>query len=153
MSVDTGLRQGEVLKIQKRDTGFDYLWTYDTKNGQNRDVWLTGRAREVLERRAGAAGCFNPDDKVFKLKPRALQDQWRRMKTALGMDGDTEYTPHVLRHTFATRMLGAGVDIRTVQELLGHKRVETTQRYSHTSAERKRLAIERLSGVSAPVTV
>lgn len=93
VSVDTGLQQGEVLKIQKRDTGFDYLWTYDTKNGQNRDVWLTGWAREVLEQRAGAAGCINPDDKIFKLRPRALQHQWRRMKTALEMDGDTEYTP------------------------------------------------------------
>lgn len=63
------------------------------------------------------------------------------MKAAPGMDGHAEFTPPVPRHIFATQMFGAGVDIRTVQELPGHKRVDTMQQNSHTATERKRLAI------------
>lgn len=143
VSLDTGFRQGEVLKIVKRDVlESDDLWTFDTKAGDNRDVPLTARVKEILKRRA--ADCRHLDEKLFKQKPRWYRDHWKQMQSDLGMSDDRNYVPHVLRHTFATNIL-LHTDIRTAQELLGHKRIETTQRYAKTSAERKRLAIERLS--------
>lgn len=52
--------------------------------------------------------------------------------------------PHVLRHTFASRLVMAGVDIRTVQELMGHKDIDMTLRYVHLSPDHKRAAMETL---------
>src|SRR2546428_13434396 len=52
--------------------------------------------------------------------------------------------PHILRHTFASRLVMAGVDLRTVQELMGHKDINMTLRYAHLSPDHKRAAIETL---------
>lgn len=68
----------------------------------------------------------------------------RSFKTALERAGIENFRFHDLRHTFASHLVMAGVDLLTVKELLGHKTIEMTLRYSHLSGEHKAKAVQVL---------
>lgn len=141
-SIDTGFRQGEVLKQTVSNIDGSSIWALNTKNGDDRLVPLSERALEIVQRRARY---LNPDQLLFPFSSRYIHDRWKMMQSALGYAHDPNFIPHVLRHTFVTRLLFAGVDIRTVQILAGHRNITTTQGYAQTSPAVQKLAIGKLA--------
>ena len=75
------------------------------------------------------------------VSPRVVQLRLKRYLAAAGLD--PHLTPHKLRHSYATHMLDAGADLRSVQELLGHAHLVTTQVYTHVSTERLKKAYDK----------
>jgi hypothetical protein len=69
---------------------------------------------------------------------------FRHYAAAAGVDKRKKITPHTLRHVFATELLSAGANLRQIQELLGHKHLDSTQRYTHVNAHQLRGAVKRL---------
>ena len=74
------------------------------------------------------------------------KDAQKKLSAALNQGaGLTDVTPHTLRHTFASRLAMAGVDLRTIQELGGWAELEMLERYAHLSPSHKAEAVERLA--------
>lgn len=135
-----GLRISEALSLNRRDRPTGDSLVITGKGGKERLVPVLGVVREAIE--DYLESCPFPlkdDDPLFvgkrgkRLDPGILQKQVRRLRGLLGLPETA--TPHALRHSFATHLLSDGGDLRTIQELLGHASLSTTQRYTEVDAE------------------
>ena len=138
----SGLRISEALSLKRKDApikGRDML-RVTGKGSKTRVVPVLPIAREAVE--AYLKLCpmgLGSEDPLFvgvqgkQLSPRIIQLRIARARAVLGLPETA--TPHALRHSFATHLLGAGADLRSIQELLGHASLSTTQGYTEVDRE------------------
>ena len=103
-------------------------------------AWLERRAQRLRKLNKNSRALWI-GERGTRLTPRRVGQLVRRLALQAGLAKLP--TPHTLRHSFATHLLDHGADLRSVQELLGHKRLVTTQIYTHVSLERLREVYER----------
>jgi integrase/recombinase XerC len=107
------------------------------KGRKERIVPFGAQAARALEawlgQRGEADGALFTNARGGRLTVRSVHTIVRRSARAAGIT--RRVSPHTLRHTFATHLLDGGADLRAIQELLGHSRLSTTQRYTHVGAE------------------
>jgi len=148
-----GLRVGELIALRDQDLDLEAgLARVRGKGRKERLAHLGSYALKALKQWLSVRQLATPDAAggtapVFtnrfgrRLTTRSVGRMLEKLLARTGLDNRT--TPHTLRHSFATHLLDRGADIRSVQELLGHKSLVTTQIYTHVSTAGLRAAYER----------
>ena len=138
-----GSVEGRLFHLTWQDVDFKLgvIRVLQTKNGERREIPMTNTLRATLQhlpRRLSS-------DYVFPGKTgHGLVDIRKRFHRALQEAGIEGFVFHDLRHTFASHLVMAGVDLMTVKEFLGHKDIKMTLRYAHLAPDYKRAAITQL---------
>ena len=143
LALNTGMRKGEILCRKWHDIDFnrDIINLYNTKNGETRRIPLNAIAKSTLI----AVPKHHDSPYVFcNKKGEPYGDIKKSFLTAVKKSGIIDFHFHDLRHTFASHLVMAGVDLNTVRELLGHKSLEMTLRYAHLSPDHKKRAVDVL---------
>jgi site-specific recombinase XerD len=153
VALQTGLRKSEQYRIEKSHINFErrVLTVPSSKHGEMRHVPLNETVlatfKRLLTRSAKSSFVF-----VAKSGDERLHDSKHWFEDAVCESGVRDFTWHDLRHTFASRLVMAGVDLRTTQELMGHKTIQMTCRYAHLAPAHQLAAVEKLAAYRVPVS-
>ncbi len=147
----TGLRVSELISLRHQDLNLeDGFLICKGKGGKERIVPLGRSAIEaVLQYLDQARPAFSKGETEFLFltrrgKPFTRQGFWKLLKQyALEAGLERKISPHIFRHSFATHMLERGADLRSVQLMLGHSQITTTQIYTHVSRKRLRRVYDK----------
>ena len=149
IALHTGMQKSEQFTAtwDQVDLEKGYIYLSMTKNGSDRFVTLYGAAVAVLKglKKRHEELPLPPDSRLFHSKREGLIKNPRKwFATALEQAEIDDVTWHTLRRTFASRLVMAGVDLKTVQELMGHKTIAMTAQYAHLAPTHKLRALETL---------
>jgi integrase len=153
IALHTGMRRGEQYQCEWSWVDLDrrVLTVPRSKHGEKRRVYLNDDATaafRLLWRFSEGQG------KVFAHLYNSVKTIGARrwFEVALADSGIVNFRWHDLRHTFASRLVMAGVDIRTVQELMGHKTIQVTMRYAHLAPAHQLEAVQRLCNTDSALS-
>ncbi|MCL5794852.1 MAG: tyrosine-type recombinase/integrase [Patescibacteria group bacterium] len=153
----TGLRISELIGLNRDQINIEKgEFNVLGKGGKSRLVFLSQRAKEWLKkyldsRTDGEKAVFvhrtgdKLEDKTNRLTARSIQRNLHHYATAAGVI--KKVTPHTLRHSFATDLLSAGADLRSVQIMLGHSSITTTQIYTHVTNQQLKEVHKAFHGI------
>ncbi len=148
VALHTGLRQSEQLHLRWQDVDFTtgIITVPRSKHGETRRVPMNDTVREILRTRASRLKSRYVFPSATGKTPVDARNYMNRVfLKALRKAGIEGFRWHDLRHTFASRLVMAGVDLRTAQELMGHKTITMTLRYAHLSPAHQLDAVQRLN--------
>ncbi|MBI4057069.1 MAG: tyrosine-type recombinase/integrase [Elusimicrobia bacterium] len=142
IALNTGMRLGELVGLTWENVDLErgIITLTKTKNNKRREIPINGVARQVLE------GLPRDQEKILDFTN--FQNEF---PDTLKKAGIKDFHFHDLRHTFASHLVAKGVDLYTIQALLGHSSYEVTQRYAHLAPNQKRVAVEVLSSKWTPL--
>jgi integrase len=147
-ALDTGMRQGEIFSLRWRevdlDKGMITVAAFNTKTMRARTISLTARLARELEALAAQAP-KRPDDLVFGISDN-VKRSFDTVRRAVGLE-DVRF--HDLRHTAATRLVGANIPLSEVGRVLGHTQANTTYRYVNANLETAKRAAAALDAFNA----
>ncbi|MBZ0107860.1 MAG: site-specific integrase [Candidatus Scalindua rubra] len=143
VALNTGMRRGEIfgLKWEQVDLKHGFILLDVTKNGERREIPINTTLEYLFKEIPHSVESVY----VFAGKTgKPLTDIKTGFHTALRKAGISDFRFHDLRHTFSSQLVMAGIDLTSVKELLGHKSLTMTMRYSHLSPGHKRKAVNVL---------
>ena len=159
LSLHTGMRFGEITNLTWQDVDLQngIITIKDPKNNESRVAYITDNLKELLINKYKRENPKDPSELLFKdsngNRITKISHTFFRSANKLGLNNNIKdprdkVVFHTLRHTFASWLAINGTPIYTIKELMGHKTLAMTERYSHLIPDAKREAVERVFGKS-----
>ncbi|WP_075995943.1 tyrosine-type recombinase/integrase [Salaquimonas pukyongi] len=142
--VNTGARVGEALGLKWSDVDAHNATFWETKANTPRTVPLTRAAIAVLVAERGK----RPIGPFADIRYPNFRANWLKAKKRAGLQQDPQIVPHILRHTCASRLAQNGVDIKRIQEFLGHRTLAMTMRYAHLAPKHLQVCAQTLDEIN-----
>jgi integrase len=147
VALHTGMRLSEILKLKwdQVDLRHGFILLEITKNGERREIPIDNMLKEMFNSMPYSV------ESIYVFTDPKTGEPYKTIKrsfgTALKKAGIRDFRFHDLRHTFASQMVMAGVDLISLKDLLGHKSLSMTMRYAHLAPGHKRKAVNMLDNV------
>jgi len=156
LALNTGMRKGEILALRWQDIDYKnrVIYIRQAKSGEGRQAPMNNAVMDALRSRMTVESVISPNPESFVFchgngaRLKSMQGGFNIVMEQAGIRG---FRFHDLRHTFASHLAASGVEILVLKELLGHKTLTMTLRYSHLMPGRKHEAVDRLNAMMGAV--